>query len=546
MLKELFLKNFAIAKNCQLTLSEGLNVLTGETGSGKTLLIQALSLLLGHKADLSYIRDGEEKAIIQARFEMDFSPKLEKILKEGGIEYEGLEDLIITRELYTNQKNKVFIQSQLASLPLLKKLSELLLETVSQHSQITIKEKEVQRDFLDRFCDHEHLVEEFKCLFLEHQNLGGEILDLKQKLVEGRLQIKFWIDALSEISSLDLKENEEASLFEELKKQENKEKILSTMQEAQAHLSDQPASLVSQLTKIKKLLMKLADFDSSLEKYQEFLNQSLDLAKELSYELSNRIDGMSNSYDDVDKIEKRLSEIKKVQKKYGGSFLELESFKKRANEKIEEFNSLEGLIQQKETHQRTLHNILKEKAQLISIKRKNGAKIFSEKVLHHLFELNLEKSHFEIEVHSKELSQDGIDNISFLFSSSSEASLYEISKYASGGEIARIYLSLILVLNSEKIAKTLIFDELDANIGGITASLFGAKLKLLSKNRQIICITHFPQVASYATSHLLISKEIIGSDSLSSIKTLNESERKLELLRMVGGEQFLSQTLIFT
>lgn len=295
MLKELFLKNFAIAKNCQLTLSEGLNVLTGETGSGKTLLIQALSLLLGQKADLSYIRDGEEKAIIQARFEIDDNPNLEKILQEGGIEYEGVEDLIITRELYTNQKNKVFIQSQLASLPLLKKLSELLLETVSQHSQITIKEKEVQRDFLDRFCNHEHLAQEFKSIFVEHQNLLEEISDLKQKLIEGRLQVGFWIQASSEICLLDLKENEEACLFEELKKQENKEKILSTMQEAQAQISDQPASLLSQLTKIKKLLIKLTDFDSSLEKYQAFLNQSFDLAKELSYELSTQIDSISSS-----------------------------------------------------------------------------------------------------------------------------------------------------------------------------------------------------------------------------------------------------------
>lgn len=545
MLKELFLKNFAIAKNCQLTLSEGLNVLTGETGSGKTLLIQALSLLLGQKADLSYIRDGEEKAIIQARFEIDDNPKLEKILQEGGIEYEGVEDLIITRELYTNQKNKVFIQSQLASLPLLKKLSEVLLETVSQHSQITIKEKEVQRDFLDRFCNHEHLAQEFKSIFVEHQNLLEEILDLKQKLIEGRLQVGFWIQASSEICLLDLKENEEACLFEELKKQENKEKILSTMQEAQAQISDQPASLLSQLSKIKKLLIKLTDFDSSLEKYQAFLNQSFDLAKELSYELSTQIDSISSSYDDVDRIEKRLSEIKKIQKKYGSSFLELESFKKKAKEKIEEFNSLQELIEEKEKRQCTLHNVLKEKAQVISIARKNGAKIFSEKVLHHLFELNLEKSLFEIDVRSKELSQDGIDNISFLFSSSSEGSLYELNKYASGGEIARIYLALILVLNSEKIGKTLVFDELDANIGGVTASFFGAKLKLLGKNRQIICITHFPQVASYASSHLLISKEIIGSDTLSSIKTLNESERKLELLRMVGGEQFLSQCSIF-
>jgi DNA repair protein RecN (Recombination protein N) len=545
MLKELFLKNFAIAKNCQLTLSEGLNVLTGETGSGKTLLIQALSLLLGQKADLSYIRDGEEKAIIQARFEIDDNPNLEKILQEGGIEYEGVEDLIITRELYTNQKNKVFIQSQLASLPLLKKLSELLLETVSQHSQITIKEKEVQRDFLDRFCNHEHLAQEFKSIFVEHQNLLEEISDLKQKLIEGRLQVGFWIQASSEICLLDLKENEEACLFEELKKQENKEKILSTMQEAQAQISDQPASLLSQLTKIKKLLIKLTDFDSSLEKYQAFLNQSFDLAKELSYELSTQIDSISSSYDDVDRIEKRLSEIKKIQKKYGSSFLELESFKKKAKEKIEEFNSLQELIEEKEKRQCTLHNVLKEKAQVISIARKNGAKIFSEKVLHHLFELNLEKSLFEIDVRSKELSQDGIDNISFLFSSSSEGSLYELNKYASGGEIARIYLALILVLNSEKIGKTLVFDELDANIGGVTASFFGAKLKLLGKNRQIICITHFPQVASYASSHLLISKEIIGSGALTSIKTLNPNERKLELLRMVGGEQFLSQSSIF-
>jgi DNA repair protein RecN (Recombination protein N) len=542
MLKELFLKNFAIAKNCQLTLSEGLNVLTGETGSGKTLLIQALSLLLGQKADLSYIRDGEEKAIIQARFEIDYNPKLAKILQEGGIEYEGVEDIIITRELYTNQKNKVFIQSQLASLPLLKKLSEVLLETVSQHSQITIKEKEVQRDFLDRFCKHEHLAQEFKSIFLEHQNLLEEISNLKQKLVEGRLQVGFWIEASSEISSLDLKENEEAFLFEQLKKQESKEKIFSIMQEAQGQISDQPGSLLSQLSKIKKLLIRVTDFDSTLQKYQAFLDQSLDLAKELSYELSTLIDGLSSSYGDVDKIEKRLSEIKKVQKKYGSSFLELESFKKRAKEKIEEFNSLEELIEEKEKHQSILHKVLKEKAQVISLARQNGAKIFSEKVLGHLIELNLEKSLFEIEVRSKELSQDGIDHISFLFSSSAEGSLYELNKYASGGEIARIYLGLILVLNSEKIEKTLVFDELDANIGGVTASFFGAKLKLLGNHRQIICITHFPQVASYATSHFLITKEIIGAETLTSIKNLTPNERRVELLRMVGGENFLSES----
>lgn len=536
MLKELYLDHFVLAEKGHITFEKGFHVISGETGSGKTMITEALELALGQKGDPSYIQEGQDKSTIRALFEIHRESIIYQLLDESGITIEPAEELLIVRELHREQKNRIFIQSQISSLSVLKKISPYLIETLSQNSSLSLKEEQTQRELLDEYGETFSLKKEYEILFYKEKELQKELLSYEKEEKESTYLLPFWKEQVEEIKRAELKPFEEKELFESFKKLHDLKEGKELLKELVMTFSEGPDSLEEKIIKSKKLFLKGTKLFSELNFYEKPLEKALEAIKEIGYALSSKLSEGEECEQEILYIEKRLSLIKQLTKKYGPSLDDVLSHQKELEEKIKHSSSLSERIEQIRLDlKKTQENLIYLSNQL-STKRKIAAASFSEKVTNSLKQLNMSGALFFIRVEEGISSFHGKDKIIFELSSSAYGKSLPIKDHASGGELSRLFFAITLGLSIHNEEKTLIFDELDANMGGITASLFGKHLKDLGKHRQIICITHFPQVASFADHHIYIEKQEKSGKMIAQIKKLEEEEKKAELLRMLGGK----------
>jgi DNA repair protein RecN (Recombination protein N) len=540
MLKELSLRHFVIAKSCHIPFGQGFNVLSGETGAGKTLLIQALNLLLGQKADLSYIRKGEEKATIQAVFE---SPNTQVYLhlQEHGVEVESHEELILLREINASGKHRIFINQQPISLPLLKTLAPLLVETISQHAQLCLKDSNIQRTFLDEYGD---LVADrtlYEKAFTQENTLRNTLNACKEELTSAEKELPLWKNALEELSHITIEEQEEETLFQEYKKIAHLQTLLQSGNALFAKLSEDPSSVLERLHQLQKELTKLLSLDAMLQPIQDALDSAYETLRDGSFQLGNYLTHLEQEPERLQEIERQLNTLRTVKKKYGISLKELNAYKASLVERIEHQQALERksyTLSQELTA--AIH--YREKLSVnLTEKRKHTATLLSTALTERLKQLNMHHALFKIQVEAIPPSSTGGDLISFYLAANLGEDFYPIKEHASGGELSRILFALKLLLAHQEKGKSLIFDEIDANIGGVTASILGKELKELGHSRQVICITHFPQVAAFADHHLQILKSSSEGRVMTEVKVLSDQEKKEELLRMLGGKADLFQ-----
>jgi DNA repair protein RecN (Recombination protein N) len=540
MLKELSLHNFVIAKACSISFGPGFNVLSGETGTGKTMLIQALSLLLGQKADVSLIRKGEEKAVLKAVFEIN-NPKIYNSLQENGIDIQFGEDLLILREINISGKNRILINNQQIALPLLKSLGSSLVETISQHSQLCLKENSVQRELLDEFGGLSEDVERYKIAYLKEHELEVDLKEKKEKHSLAEKQTPFWKASLEELSQINVEENEEESLFQEYKKLTHLQDLLKSGSLLFSQLSEDPSSILEMLSKLQKEFGKLITFDPGLESIQTILESSHELLSEASFQLGRYLNTLESEPERFQEIEARLTALKLLKKKYGISLQEITSYKLSLMEHLEEFHQLEKHLYLLSEEVKLTKVQREEIGKCLSHKREESAKHLSKALTTHLQELNMKNAIFKICIETAPPTPSGCDLISFYLAANLGEDFYKIKDHASGGELSRILFALKLLLADKEKEKALIFDEIDANIGGVTASILGKQLKSLGQSRQVICITHFPQVAAFADHHMQMIKTPSDGRIVTEVKTLSEKEKQEELLRMLGGTTELFQ-----
>lgn len=535
MLKELSLTNFVITKSCTIPFGEGFNVLSGETGAGKTMLLQALSLLLGQKANIKLIRKGEEKASIQAIFSLATNSPVYPLLQESGIDIDTDDDLLILREITLSGKNRIFIHSQLASLPLLKSIAPYLIETISQHSQLSLKDPEIQLELLDEYGLLHLEKDAYQHSYLREIELEKLLYDLKAQHEKQSLSYASWKTTYEELSQANLKEGEEEELFQEYKKMAHLQDLLQEGSVILNKLAEEPTHLLHKTHEIYKATSKLAKLDGKLSSIESLLFTAHDALSEAHLQLGCYLENLENLPENFQFIEKRLSLIKFLQRKYSLQTKELCSLKNSLATQIEEFELFQEQLEQRQ-HQYEDTKKQREKNSLtLTAKRKEVAKNLSQGLTHSLQSLNMEGSELQIDVKETTPKLSGGDAIVFCLAANQGEDFYNIQEHASGGELSRILFSLKLMLADKERGKTLIFDEIDANIGGMTAAILGKKLQKLGESRQIICITHFPQVAAHADYHLHILKTSSDGRMMTEVKLLSNEDKAQELMRMLGG-----------
>ncbi len=511
------LRNIALIDEIDIPFTRGLNILTGETGAGKTAILSALGLLLGERADHKIVRNGASQATVQALFSIDKKPRVQTLLREHGIEPE--ESLTLRREIFASGKSQLFIADRLATLQFAKKLGAELIEIISQHSHLKILSKQEQLKSLDLFGEIDTTL--FTQTFAQEKNLEKELQTLLHEQTEASYKLEKLKWELQKIEEIDPKENEDEELFEEYKGLNEKQELAQTLTPLSELLSD---TLLPNLSKQRDLPEEISPHLQAAER------ELLDAAFQTSLLLSKL------EFDPIrfDQIEKRLTELGEAKKCYGD---DLCAHAEKVRREVEELSSLEETIFQKEEELDSAQKQTDKLAKILSEKRSRAAALLASTLTTLLQTLNMAGAEVEIHLEKAERSTTGDEKAHFTLKANPGERAIRLEEGVSGGEISRLYFSLKTLLSKKEQLPTLLFDEIDANIGGETATLFGEKLQQLSEKEQIIAITHFPQVARFANHHLKIAKSTRQGRTHTQITPLASDERNQELLRMLGGQE---------
>ncbi len=531
MLLELLIKNLAIIDNLSITFKPGLNVLTGETGAGKSIIVDALSLALGERASAEILKEGAQEGSVQALFDIQ-----DIRLPE---DFPASEDnsLIVRRILSTSSKGRAYINDNIVNLSTLQALGSLLVDIHSQHEHQSLMNKEKQIEVLDSFGGLEGLREEYKKLFIETNNLKEEIRKIEENIKFKEQRIDLLRYQINEITQAQLKPDEEENLKQEFNILKNSHRLSEAVNLARDLLYEAEDSCLERITKLLQRLKDLSTIDPQLMETVELLSQARPLLEEASQGLRSLKEKYNIDPRRLDYLNERLDLIERLKKKYGASIGEIQLHLDKARQ---ELSSLEGsedklsfLKKELEEKKVTLLKLAEE----LSERRGKAALIIEEAMEKELKEVALEKAQFRVNLRRlNEPAKNGIDDIEFEFSANPGEPPKPITKIASGGELSRLMLCLKVILAEVDRIPVLIFDEVDAGIGGVTADKVSQRLKELSRQRQVLCITHLPQIASRADHHIKVEKIQKKNSVEVRVKSLTDTERQEEIARMLSGK----------
>ncbi|AKL95309.1 DNA repair protein RecN [Clostridium aceticum] len=547
MLLELEVKDFALIDRLNLHFDSGLNILTGETGAGKSIIIDAVNMAIGERADRDYVRSGSKKSMIQAIFSTEDVKDLSTILEAYGIDWEEEQSLIVTREIYANGRSVSRVNGIIVNQGVLKLITEKLIDIHGQHQHQSLLNSDFHIDVLDAYGGKK-IHDLLKILSEKHK----KYLSLQKKLgsfcydeMERERKIDLLKFQIEEIDNAELKVGEEEDLLQQKNLLGNSEKIyttLATIYEDFYNSTIQP-SVLDHISKNVKSLQSVSLLDEDLNHFYTTLEDLQYRLQDMMMEVRNYKDRIDFQPETLQEIEKRLDLLNNLKRKYGVSIKEVLDYREKIQQELDDYTHSEEKVEiiKKE--------IQKEKKELedlsleVSILRKNAARSFEEELIKILQSLNMKKVSFSVKITQPidadggyKLTSKGIDKVEFMLSSNAGEPLKPLSKVASGGEMSRVMLGLKTILAHVDGIPTLIFDEIDTGISGITAQTVGEKLYHISKKRQVICITHLPQIAAMADTHFLIEKETTKNTTITQINKLDEEKRLYELGRLLGGE----------
>lgn len=540
MLSLLHIENIAVIEQADISFDRGFNILTGETGAGKSIVIDAISAILGQRAYRDMIRTGSDSASVRAVF--TDVPHFDWF-DENGVEYDP--EIVIQRQIHLDGRNVCRVNGTLVTVSILHKLGIRLINIHGQHDSATLFDEENHLSFLDAFADNEPLrsdyAEKYHAVAALRKEIQQKTMDEGEKL--RRMEtLRYQID---EISRANLEAGEDEILEQRRKMLQNAEKLSDGLQEASACLygddeSDGAASLIAQAERALAKLSRYTDaFQSAHDKVADLMYQVQDVAEEV-----RDLEGdLSYSADELEQIESRLDVIHKLRRKYGVTCADILEYLEKAKVELDEITFADDHIARLKKKLSQAEQIAWSAAESLRMNRKEAAERLSQRILSELAQLDMPRVQFACEFTQTELAANGADAVAFYMSANAGEALKPLSKVASGGELARIMLAMKNVLAEKDSVNTLIFDEVDTGVSGRAAQRVAEKLKSVAAHKQVLCVTHLPQLAALADTHLLIAKAERDGRTYTTVTPLDIEGRKRELARIIGGTHITETTL---
>ena len=536
MLKELRIKNLAIIGDLAVRFSNGLNVLTGETGAGKSIIVDALGLALGDRAQSEMIRSGEQEGSVQAYFELDASVSLPDI----GIDVS--EDIVLRRTLSSSGKSRAYINDTMVTLQTLSEIGKSLVDIHSQHEHQSLLKTEKQRAMLDSYGRLQLELDSVALLFRDAQLLRNELEDLETKGKERAHRLDLLKFQVTELDAASLKAGEKEALEEERNILSNLSKLNELTETTYSLLYSSDSSCTEQLSTVLSRLREMHVIDNSVEEMLRMVESAMPLVDDAAIALRGYREKYNVDPDRLETVEDRLELIRKLQKKYGEDLGAIMDYRDKAEEELQALESSDERLASISAELRIKEEALLQAAQHLSDKRKKTAHKIEALIVANLKDLAFGDPAFKIDIHQEKdhegkyiITSHGMDRVEFLFSANPGEPSKPLSRIISGGELSRVMLALKSILAEVDNLPVLIFDEVDAGIGGRTAESVGKKLRSIAGKHQLLCITHLPQIASLGDFHLKIEKKDKDKRVTVDVREINGKERLDEIARMLSG-----------
>lgn len=542
MLQSLKIKNYALIDEIHIDFSPGFITITGETGAGKSILIGALSLILGNRADTSVLKDETQKCFVEASFDIS-KYDLKTIFDANDIDYDT--ETIVRREISNKGKSRAFINDTPVNIKVLKELGDNLVDIHSQHQNLILKDNRFQLDILDSYAAHEHLVTDYKNHFYEYRKLKKQFEELKENAEKNKSDLDYYQFQYDQLEKMNLKEGEQEELENELETLNHTEEIKYNLSNAHHLLSNEENSILVQLREAADSVKKIEEFYPKVKDVGERMESTYIELQDLANEVDVMNENMEHDPERAEFIRQRLDDLYSLEHKHNvGSDKELIDIKADIEKKIGEINSYDFKLEDLEKSLEEKKDVLKELADQISDNRKASIPGIENHITDMLKDLGIPNATFRIEQRlMDDFSEDGQDEVRFLFSANKNVDVEEISRVASGGELSRLMLSLKSLLVKTKALPTIIFDEIDSGTSGDIADKMGSIMQNMAITTQVINITHLPQIASKGNYHFLVYKEDDHERTYTDIKQLDQEERVEEIAKMLSGEQLTETAL---
>ena len=549
MLRQLYIQNVAVIEKTAVELTDGLNVFTGETGEGKSILIDSLHAVLGGRISREMVRTGASKALVSALFS-DLSDRQREMLEQNGYEPEEDGSLLVTREIAADGKTSARINGRPATVSILRMVGEGLLNIHGQHDSQALLSPDRHLEFIDAFGGHQQELADYEALYHQLQQAEREIRTLTMDEADKARRLDLLSYQIQELEQAALQPGEEEELTAQKKVIQDSEKLVRLLQQIQEN-----ANGTDEFEGALGFLRQIAEDAEQVSQYFPQLEKSASRLEEMYYELQESIGDFGECLSALDfdprqleEIEDRLDLLHRLERKYGENVEAMQSFLEKARREFDQITFSDEHLERLKKRREELYRQARQAAKALSLRRQETAREFSRRVCQELRFLDMPNVIFEVQRTTSEdgresLTEKGMDQMEFAVSVNLGEPPKPIAKVASGGELSRIMLSLKNVLADRDEVPTLIFDEVDTGVSGRAAQKIGRKLKQASRGRQIICVTHLAQVAAFGDSHYLIQKQTEGNRTFTQVRRLDQEQRVQELARIMGGER-ITPTLL--
>ena len=540
MLSLLHIENIAVIERSDISFDPGFNVLTGETGAGKSIIIDAISAILGERAYRDMIRTGADKASVRAVF--TGVPQLEWFF-ENGVDYDP--ETIIQREIYLDGKNVCRVNGTLVTVSILRKLGIQLINIHGQHDSASLFDEANHLRFLDDFAENSDIRQQYNEKYGAVETIRRDIARLNMDESEKLRRMETLRYQIAEIERAQLEPGEDEALEVRRKVLQNAEKISDAMNDAVENLygSDDTDGAASMLVSAERALARIAKYDDSIAALHEKIADLMYQVQDAAEEARDARDELSYSAGELDEIESRLDVIHKLRRKYGATCEDVLTFLAQAKKDLDEIEFADDMLERLKKKLAKAENEAWAAANALRDNRKKAAMVLSERILTELAQLDMPRVQFSCKFTELELTGNGADAVAFYMSANAGEALKPMSKVASGGELARIMLAMKNVLAEQDRVNTLVFDEVDTGVSGRAAQKVAEKLRSVARNKQVLCVTHLPQIAALGDTHMLIAKSERDGRTFTTVTPLDIEGRKQELARIIGGANITENTL---
>lgn len=538
MLKKLDIRNFTLIDHLEMALYPGFSVITGETGAGKSIVIGAIGLLLGNRADAKQVKRGCDKCIIEATFDLSIyhSDVLKDFFEDNDLDYEP-EECLLRREVNANGKSRAFINDTPVTLALMRELGEQLIDVHSQHQNLLLSKEDFQLNVVDIIARDRQQLADYRAAFAELRSAQRRLEELREQIATSRDNEDFLRFQQKELSEANLASGEQEQLEQEAELMSHAEDIKRALHEADYGLSGDDTGIVNLTRSIAAQLRSVADVYPEAQELAERLESCFVELKDISQEIASKVDDVEYDPQRFNLITQRLDTIYTLQQKFHVQNVdELLDRLNGINAQLDNIDNSDEELQELERSVEKLHAVCVEKAVVLTDMRRKSATVVEQELSKLLVPLGIPKVRFKVEVSPADLSTNGADKVMFLFSANSSTDMQPVSQVASGGEIARVMLSLKAMISKAIGLPTIIFDEIDTGVSGRVAEQMAHIMRDMGKaNRQVICITHLPQIAAAGSTHYKVAKQETEQGTVSTMTQLSDEQRITEIAQMLSG-----------